>query len=363
MEYYVGATFLSVVIAFLIKKKFGFEKHKFLKMFISILPLTVISGLRYNVGWDYPNYATAFSNYGIFGKLYFDEIGFKTIVEVLSSITNDYVYLFILFSIAISFFFSKCFEKYGKEKNALTYILLFVLTRYFFCSLNIVRQALAMIMVVYSFCYIKDERNIKNYLKTFAIILLAASLHKFAIIFIPLSLLLPHDFKEILKNKYLYIGLMVVSVTVFVFAVSSGYLSYFDTMFGNDGTVAISELLISLIVILFGLAKYKTLSQEKENVIFLNMEVIALFVCLASPFIPTADRIVWYFNSASSIFLIPAILNQYNRKAIKLGIATIIVTSLGVVLYNQIIRTDSYDVMPYNHVFEEGSPWNGEIVR
>ena len=349
MEYYVGATIVSMLIAWGIKKVFGFEKHKMLKMLISLLPLTVISAFRYNVGWDYGSYSEAYSNYIVFGDLYFDEVGFKAIVRLLASFTDDPTVLFAFFSLMTSVFFSLCFKYYGSNKHAVQYILLFFMTRFFFCSLNIMRQALAMVMSVYAFHFIIRERTKWNYAKFVVIILLAASIHKLALIFIPLSFILTVDFKKLLSNVGLLLGIVAVLAVLVVFLVNSGYLAYFYSMFGNDGSMAVSELCICVLILTLGGLNYAKLVESKQNILFYNLEIIGLIACLASPFIPTPDRIIWYFVAVPSIFLIPQIINKYNRKLLLIP-AFMIYLFLGIVVYNQAIATDSYDIVPYESV-------------
>lgn len=351
MEYYVGATVISILIAWIVKRFLGFEKHKALKMFIVLLPLTIVSALRYNVGWDYEHYVEAYSGYVSYGDIYFDEIGFRGMIKFLANITEDPTILFATFSVLISLFFALCFKHYGKEKHVLQYILLFFMTRYFFCSLNIIRQALAMSMVIYAFHFILKERNKKNYLKFIIFVLLAASLHKFALVFIPLSFILWMDFKAMLTNIKAIFLIVTALVALTIYVVSSGYLAYFGTMFGNDGTMALSEFLICLIILVFGWIRYKELSKDTQNVLFYNFEIISLFVCLASPFIPTADRIIWYFATLPSVFLIPEIINSYGKKMFLVP-AFMIYLFLGVVVFNQTIATDSYDIIPYRNVIE-----------
>ena len=51
MEIYIGATLLSMFIYFIWNKIS--RKNTFLKIFISLLPMLIISAIRYDVGWDY----------------------------------------------------------------------------------------------------------------------------------------------------------------------------------------------------------------------------------------------------------------------------------------------------------------------
>lgn len=348
MLYYVFGTLLSVIIAIIIKKGYGFEKRKTLKMFIAILPLTLISAFRYDVGWDYVGiYAKGYYLVGQYGLDWFTEEGFRFLIKILYSITDNYIILIVIMSVLTAIFFSKCYSVYGNENKCYIYIILYVLTRYYFCSLNIIRQALAMLIILYALHYLVE----KKYFKYIIFVLLATSFHRLSIIYLILGFILQRNLK---KKKDLLLAAICVPlllVSVYMFLSESKYMNYFDSMFGNDSTLIYSELLICISILIPSVLNYKKIKeQNKMFVIFLNMELIVLILCLASFALPTADRIIWYI-SMQNIFLIPMILESFSKKENKVVFGIIIYASLSLVFFNQTILEDSYAILPYNNIF------------
>lgn len=348
MGIYIIVTILSVVINVIIEKLYGFKKHKALKMFISILPLTILSAVRYDVGWDYLNiYTMGFYMVGKYKVAWFTEGLFRLIIKILYLIFGNPISLFILFSILISLFFSLCFSNYGKIKNVYVYIILFVITRYYFCSLNIMRQALAMLIVLYSLKYIAN----KKFLKYLLCILLAGGFHFTSYIFIPLYFILG---KNIKIKKYAFFSTIIVPILIvisYIFITQTKYVKYFSSMFGNDGTIYYSELLITSILVTFGLFTYKKIKNDNILQCMFNMEFIALILSLLSFALPTGDRIIWLFSTVN-LFYIPRLFDLCNKNRTKLFSKILVYLTLILVFFMQSVYTDSYSVLPYQNIWQ-----------
>ena len=350
MAYYVIAMLISVLISQFIKKKYGFETKKTFKMFISLLPLTLISALRYQVGWDYKNYTEGFIIVGYWNNHHYGELGFELLIKLLYVLTKDPISLFIVMSTLTAYFFSLCYKEYGKEKYTSMYIFLYVLTRYYFCSLNIIRQALAMMIVLYALHYIAE----KKYFKYALLVFLAFEIHKLSILYLPLGFILNMNFKKKKSIFLLTMTLPIIVVILYLFLNGSSYMNYFNNMFGNDGTLVYSELIIC-VSILFSIfiGKNKYDDTNKMYKIFFNMELLVLLFSLLSFLLPTVDRIIWYL-SVQNIFLIPLILENISRNRDRLVSGVLIFVSLLIVFLNQtVIKSDSYAILPYNSIFNK----------
>ena len=363
METYTLLATVSLLIAFVVKRIKWFDRHKTLSMFVTLLPLTIASALRFDVGWDYESYSRKYQEYNLFGEgaLNFSEPGMNLLIRVLSFFTQDWTILFIVFSVATAYFFSLCYSVFGKKEHLAQYILLFFVGRFYFCSLNIIRQALAMMIVLYSLNFIaKKKRKKKDYVKSALYILLASTIHQFSLIFLPLIFILPLNLGK--KKDYIkFVTLFaLVILTIGIIVNDSGYLKYFDLMFGNDGEIVVSELFISIAIILFYLFSRRNI---EDSEVFFKMEIIVFMVSLLSALLPTTDRIIWYF-SIQNIFLIPRIIDAYKGIRLKLVVTAVLYIFMGVVVYNQTIRSDSYNIIPYNNVYSQGGPWEkGGVIK
>lgn len=350
MFYYIGFTLLSLLNAVIIKKVFGFEKKKTLKLFISILPLTLLSAFRYDVGWDYLNiYTIGYYLVGQYHMHWFTEGGFLLLIKVLYNLFHNPISLFIVMSFLTAYFFSKTFNVYGDEKNVLIYIILYVLTRYYFCSLNIIRQALSMMIILYALHFLKE----KKYFKYFIYIVFSMTFHYLTIMYIPLGLLLNKDFKKKRNIVMLICVIPILLVLLIIFLYNTKYMVYIKSNFANDGTLLYSELLISAILVFSAIMASKNVDKENSmHTIFFNMEMIVFILSLFTGIIPVADRIIWYFTM-QNIYFIPLILNSIKNKKNKLTIGFMIYASLTLVFLAQTVLGDSYAILPYHSIFTQ----------
>lgn len=348
MSIYILATIISIVISIFIEKVYRFKKNRTLKMFISVLPLTIISAIRYDVGWDYLKiYTTGFYMVGQYGVDWFTEGMFRLMIKILYIVFCNPISLFIMFSILISLFFSLCYSNYGKEKNVFIYIILFVISRYYFCSLNIIRQALSMLIILYSLKF-AAKKNFKKYL---LYILLAGGFHYTSYMFIPFYFLISKNFK--FKNNMFFalITIPLIILLGIVFISNTKYANYFNTMFGNDGSIYYSELLITSVLVFFGILLYKKIKMDDVMLCMFNMELIAFIMSVISFLLPTGDRIIWLF-SIVNLFYIPKLISYVEKRKLKVLVSTIIYSILLLIFIMQSVYVDSYSVLPYQHIWQ-----------
>ena len=340
----VSSCFLSIFSNLIFKLK---DKNSFLKVFISILPLTIVSAIRYGVGWDYFKiYTYGFYYNAMDGKEYFGEHAFNLFNKLIYRFTTNVDWLFIICSVIIAIYLSKAISE--QSKNITMSILLVFLSRYFFLSMNIVRQGIAMAIILYSLKYIKLKK-FKLYLVH---ILLATSIHHMAAIFIPFYFIANIDFSKG-HNKLLIVfspAIIIIGQKIILKIIDgTKYASYFGSRFdGNE--FLLTEIVINSIILLFAIINYKK-NNDRYYYIYFNMQLIAFIISIFSKFIPVVDRIIWFF-SVQQIFFIPLILKNYKREEKLIVGYTIFVALVGVVIM-QTILSDSYSVLPYQTIFNK----------
>lgn len=348
MLVYTLATISSFLIAvfFNITSR-GKNNRLFIKVFISLLPLTVVSAIRYGVGWDYFEiYTYGFYYNSIPGKQYFGETVFNIFNKIIYVFTTNVDWLFIICSLIIAIYLSMAIKQ--QSKSIVMSILLVFFSRYFFLSMNIVRQGIAMSIILYSLKYIKYN-NIKKYVFN---VILAGSIHNVALLFLPFYFIGKIDFTKS-HNKFLIIlspAIILLGQKILLkFIEGTKYINYFGSKFdGSD--FLFTEIIINILVLMYGIANYKKKNDEYFYIYF-NMQIIACIISILSKFIPVADRIIWYF-SIQNILFIPLILKNYKREH-KLIHSTIIFLSLGIIVIMQTLLTDSYSILPYNTIFNK----------
>lgn len=170
---YWGALLLSVYLCVRYQKTpHKSVVSKVLGILLICLPLSVVSGLRYNVGTDYEFYNEFFLVNGhyklddLVNSSHF-ELGFLLLVK-LCNILFDKSTFFFFFTIELfSLFLAVCgFLKFSNRINlALSFFLYYIFFYHF--SLNGIRSAIAISFLIFSYYYLINEKWLKYYLVIF----------------------------------------------------------------------------------------------------------------------------------------------------------------------------------------------------
>ena len=206
---YFSTLLLSVVLI-----KMGYNKQTLkrnykghiLFIFLAFLVLVIVSGLRYNVGADYPGYSYLYKE-----QPYYDdaigmeiEYGFIFIVDTLNNIGLE-VWAFYTLTAFITYFF--LFYSFKNYKSLLYLGIFFYITYgFYFFSFNGVRQALAMSALAVAVAFIQ-ERKLVPFV---GIILIGGLMHKSLFLFVPLYFVLD----KIRLSKYIWYGAFLLSLVL-----------------------------------------------------------------------------------------------------------------------------------------------------
>ncbi|MCI8510019.1 MAG: EpsG family protein [Lachnospiraceae bacterium] len=325
----------------------------FLKI-LCFLPLFLISAFRYGVGTDYfHTYYDGFirllhhSNYDNF------EIGYKGLCLLLSQITEDPQIVFICTSFLFCFF---CFKVIFRFSNDILFSLfLLIFTRYYFISLNVVRQFVGMAIVLYALHYLFG----KEYFKYIFFVLVATSIHY--------SLILCVLFIFIDKIKINRLTFFVCTAGVLLFWLVFGtdfinklvqkllpfkkYLRHFANSFLYTGTkFAIGTFLLNFAILIIFFGVYRKYNHDLKYRFYLNIQLISTLICILMTILPLVER-VYYIFAFAQILSIPYILNLYRndglKKVLKLGI---LIVFIGYCIYD-IFVTGDHEVVPYQSIF------------
>jgi|GEM_PF-5142078 len=120
--------------------------------------LVFIAGFRYMIGWDYESYINIFSNPEGFELLL--EPAILLFIHVLSSMGFAFQALFLLHSLLTLFFIYRgC--AYYTDKPALPLVMYALLPMFYWSSLGIIRQALAISILFWGSKYIVEQKFVK----------------------------------------------------------------------------------------------------------------------------------------------------------------------------------------------------------
>ena len=135
--YYILATALSMLAAFFAQKYRETNRRLFLTFaFLSFIPLTFVAAVRYNIGSDFIPYSQAFINGA--GEYKVKEPLFFLFMRAIRLFTDNPQWMIATFALV----FCGCyyFTIYRESEDPVISILLFLITREYFCSLNSIRQ-------------------------------------------------------------------------------------------------------------------------------------------------------------------------------------------------------------------------------
>lgn len=335
------------------KKKFVFsfgENKKFklnfdIVQFIPMIPLVLISGIRYGVGQDY-----FYTYVPIFEKVLrgdtqnvWGDIGYIYLNKFVQLFTDHYSGIFILTSFLFIFFVFKTIYTESDNKPLSTFLL--VSMGYYFCSMNGIRQMLATSILMYSIKHIKEN----NLLRFLICLLFASLIHLSAVIFIIVYLL---------RNKNVGKNTIVFSV-VFVFATSgiisklllyivglTKYSWYLDSSY-NAERVGFIMIIINILILIFALI----FNRDRKNDIYIKLQWLAVLSTAFIGKIPVANRIQWIFG-LPSIILIPNVLKDFNSKKQRIFISSIIIIVYFIYFLYTIGVKNSNNVLPYYTIFD-----------
>lgn len=354
------------------------KKKKIIYLILMMLPFILVSGLRYGVGTDFffrydADYRTLSDGRDV-GNL---EIGFKIFMKVCLIFSKNSQILFIITSILISFFMIYGINK--TSKNLLISILIFVIGGFFFQSLNLVRQFLAMAMIFFGYQYLLEKDKIKWYL---LICVLAFFIHSSSIIMIGLIFC---------RKKIIFKPWITLSIIAVIFLFSSSILDILTPFIENTrfevyliGKYAkpytshlynlVNLVIYAFIVILYQVKikndKTEEMSEEMyvEDKLLLNIQALALIFTVMSNVHMLFSRMSYYFT-IFQILSIPYFIETTIVKNFKFKVKTkkvklemkklksvlytlVIIGFLSLTFYTNILHNDN-EPIPYMSIFNK----------
>lgn len=317
------------------------------KQYIILVSLLLIlqSGLRnWAVGADTYAYYVAFERVKLMSwtqifdtfKQYYQvgegkDPGYLIFQKIIQVVVNDYQIYLIL--IAVMFFTALGYFIYKNTKYITDVMFAFVLYSalfYSFFSITGIRQTIATVATLWGFELIKKKKLIPFIL----IILLASTIHKSVLVFLPFYFLANFQ-----KTKLIYTVAVLIFPLVMIFrrpvayflAISSGSENYLQFALSDmeAGTPTFTVLMV--LVILFGWIFMKDLLKLKPSLSRIYNAMALAFVFTPLTWVdPSLMRVVQYFSIFMLLF-IPQVIdtatlsNQKVRTAIYVGIYIILI--------------------------------------
>lgn len=342
MLIYFIAAFLSFTFMLISRK----SKNKILSYFLLIISLStlwVVAAFRFNVGSDFNSYYYYLQKLKI-GSIDFNftEYGLIILAKIISVFTTEGQYLIGVTSLIIIFLIFLTIKKYSRYPEIS--ILLLCGLGFYFTSLNIVRQYIALAIVFYAVKFLLEKQN-----KKFVIYVIFASLFHITALNSLLFLLIYNLKKSNLKNR-LIISVSFITLLIFYeffldLVLIGSYSEYSSTRFITEGANLIFFIIYISIFLVLNLFKEELKASDANNEFFLLMIFVGALISLLSTNSLILMRIAEYYTIFNIIVLanfIEIIRSKYLRVIVYGAIVS--VSFLGMWIF---LSQNLGNVLPY----------------
>ena len=367
MIVYISMLAISILFAFLSTKS-ETKKDKMIFATLATLPFILVSSFRYNIGTDYlhrylPNYLV-FAHGRFIDSL---EPLFIVLIKMCVFFTKDYVALFVVTSIIINVLVMWTIFKYSK--NPIMSIIIFFIGSFYFQSLNLVRQYIAMVILFAGYYMLFQKKSKYLYIIMVGI---ATLFHSMSAVFLIVLFL---EKKEIKAKYFLILIVLILAVGGYLgniadFIVTNTPLNEITNIakyvkyFKMGGDLTLSTIIVETAVYIYIYMMFQKLKEknavEKEAIFFVNMQTMTLLCTIMNIHFNLFFRIALLF-SIFQIISIPYFWFKNKDENLKIfkfekSVMTFTILILAVMtsrmMFSNVIK-GADEVFPYVTIFYE----------
>jgi len=324
--------------------------------------LFLLCALRIEVGNDYITYVQNAHEIYV-GGVTVTEPGYNFVVKLLFLLSGyeNFLLIFAFFGFATIFVFLK--SMYDQSDLFAMSFFLFMTLGIYFRSFSTVRYYFALAITLFSIRYILK----KEYIRFVGLIILAALFHKSVLVVIPLYLIC-----NMVWKKWFYALIAMASVVLyllrdFVMEIALKlYPSYRDTIYLTQD-VGIRESIpalirCALVLFLCFLCYKEAITDNKANILYFKMTVLAIALYTGGSFLPMVSRFGYYLITPQ-ILLIPgiysALMKEGEGKKKNYVFYSIVIIAILYFVYFLFTATKSgIAVLPYKSWLFNELEWN-----
>lgn len=287
--------------------------------FVVFTILTFFAGVRLNVGSDYYNYYIMFNtiNYSdnLSDFIEYKHDGFSLLSYLLKQVSeNEYIIFVAVAVILYGYFFYviRCETKYKTAS-----LICFMLLGFFAASLNILKQSIAMMLVI---CFYINLKN-KNLLLSFFSAYLASLFHLTSLL--PILVILVQNVIKVKPSKKLfYISVLlgvitmaslpyIISAIITLVPAAEGYNVYVN--WRRNGQIrmiiAVTVSCLMYLILIVNILKYNTFSElnNPKRYYEITFLIIGIVINIAALRIWVIYRVALYFYQFI-IFVLPEMI-------------------------------------------------------
>ena len=362
MFWYIFALVLSMVFASSAEKLKGkdnlqvdggifyFRNTYYCMIVLSFLPLFLAAAIRYEVGTDWPIYRDYFRMIND-GTDSFSESLFNLMNRVVYWTTGNFQWMIVLVAFLSYFFLFRAIEE-----QSICYalsILVFFASASYFTSMNQLRQAISMPIMLYAYKHVRDRKFVRYALWCIA----ASMIHFSALAYLPLYFWA--QFRPTVRRYVTIFGICVITLPLLQLLAAalirfSKYAWYFSSVF-NSGTSENNFYLVGFVfqlAMLAIMAWYRFTSDTEDPVHdgMLNCYFLSVIALLVTPVMTQVLRVSECFGYCQ-ILLVPRTINCEKNPTRRIALYVLIIG-----LYTAKLLYDTYhlgwnDVIPYQTIF------------
>ncbi|MEG0691600.1 MAG: EpsG family protein [Oscillospiraceae bacterium] len=273
----------------------------------SYFQIFILSYFRVHIGYDYDMYAEGFLKMGIkgFSTLeYLDwEYGFNLYTKLIASISNNQTIYFgitaLICLIPVAIFI------YRNSKMIWLSTLLYVNLSFFYCTMNFLRQSIAIGLSLIAWEFLKKRK----FLLFTLIILVASTFHSTVLILLPVYFIVNCKPKVQTELLYCY-GLLFfyISSDGFIDLLTDVFHSdYKDSIFIREGLPFVYALIPIAILILTLCYKEKLIAFDSNNKYLIQMLYLSVFFMIIMSRHAILERLS-YYSYSYVILLLPELI-------------------------------------------------------
>lgn len=334
--------YMFVCMPILLTALFSYKRKVAPELLLFLLiPLFLLSAMRYDIGRDYDSYMIIFNHPE---RMQVHEKGYMLINNF--AIQHDLTLQFVIILYALlTLIFAYLFISENSKNKILSLLIFYTYTPFYLQTLNTLRQGLAIYIFLFSTRFILKKHFVKY---CFFIVFAAFFAHNSVIVTIPLYFLLNKNYKPVMK--LIMIGTSVaVSGLLEIVVKATPYAVY---LLGGEekGTFApiflLDVFLCGAIVCLY---------KNKSECFFYNLTLLSLCIlCMgivlkSSPIFTVVSRINEFFLP-SLLITIPSFV-QNSRKYRQIFYYLCLFCFLGIFYFSIRINGIINQIVPYNTFF------------
>lgn len=341
---------VSVILAWVVNHvQYGEKSPNILiKTIISSIPAIIITGIRYGIGTDYFSYQNIF-----YSDADFKDPIFSMFNQGIKFLGGDfYTSIFIISVIFFMLVFLRIFE--DSEYPWLSVFLLFGML-YFFVFMNVIRQFLAISILVYSIKYLEENRDILF----FIFLGIATGIHHASALFIIVYFItkLRCDFKFLILATPLvciiaYLGKSYIVGPLVALMNYSGYIGNSVAGFRTVGGFLWQFILTILACLAY--RNVKSTDEEPKYCVYFGIQLLSVWIYSLWGGINENEmgRILAYFQFPSIIFA-PIVLKKIAISSLKNLIILLMAIYFSANIFISIAVNNEHETLPYETIFEQ----------